>query len=79
MGPGNSRDIDFSFCKVLVYAQHCGDILMVESLLFFKIPAQIAAGKCKICKITITGLGMESKALRFHDTMGTMLRLKHGT
>ena len=26
-------DFDFSFCKVWVYAQYCGDIFMVKALL----------------------------------------------
>ena len=33
MGPGNSEDVDFSFCKAGVYAQHCGDFFKVKALL----------------------------------------------
>ena len=37
LGPGNSGDIDFSLCKALVYAPHCGDIFYVISLV--KVPS----------------------------------------
>ena len=31
-GPGNSGDIDFPLCKVQIYAQHCGNILMIKAM-----------------------------------------------
>ena len=39
-------------------------------------PAQFLVGKCEF---TMAGLGIESKAVQFHGTVGTMLRSKHGT
>ena len=51
-----------------------GSFLWSKAQSFVKSPAQITAGKCEI---TPAGLGMESKALRFHGTAGTMLRSKH--
>ena len=33
VGPGDDRDIDFSLCKVCVYAKHCRDIFIVKVLL----------------------------------------------
>ena len=70
IGLGNGGDIDFSLCKARVCAQHCRDNFYGQS------PAQILVGKCEI---TPAGLGMESKAPRFHGIAGTMPRSKHGT
>ena len=54
-GPGNSGDINFSFCKAWEYVRHCRDILIC----YGQSPAQIPAGKCEI---NSAGLGIESKA-----------------
>ena len=61
MGPGNSRQFDFSLCKVSVNAQHFHG----------KIPNRSQWLKCEI---TATGLGMELQAPHFHSTVGMMLR-----
>ena len=70
MGPGNSRDIDYSLCKARVYARHCGDILIYYGQSTAKSPAQIPAVKCEI--------GTESKTPPFHGA-GMMLRSKLST
>ena len=63
-------DIGFSLCKPRVRDQQCGEIFMVKAQL------KTLTGKCEI---TTTSLGMESKAVRFHGTVGMMLRSKHDT
>ena len=62
MGPGNSRDFDFSLCKAWIYAMQCGDI-------FIESPAKILKGRCEITEAV---LGMESKAWPLSPAMSPL-------
>ena len=68
MGPGNSRDIDFSQFRDLGICLHCRVIFVVGSP--SKISAQISAGKHENYSCSF---GVELKASQFVGTLGSVL------